>query len=301
MRLPSLIFVTGKGGTGKSSVAAALALASSHRGKTVLTEIDRPRSGVGRRTNGPRIARLLHDQKSSGSSAAPENGAEVRSLSSRSELEAFIQRIVPLKAISRRMLRSHTFAYVTAALPGLEAFLVLERLRLLAESARQERGLVIVDGPASGGAMEMLGVTKGVRHLAQVGTLNRLAAGLDAFLANPEYFGVLVTVLPEQFAIREALETAAYLRDDLRIRCVAIVVNRVPEPLFSAAECAKLPRHHRSFALQRRAATNLAAEAHRQFEGAGLEVVELPMLYSSGFGRPEVETLASTIDRSLER
>jgi hypothetical protein len=300
MRLPSLILVTGKGGTGKSSVAAALALALSQRGKTLLAEIDRPRSGIGRTAKAPRIARLLHDPSANGASGA--NSIEVRSLNSRSELEGFIQRIVPLKAISRRMLRSHTFAYVTAALPGLEAFVVLERLRLMAEEAGKKRGFVVVDGPASGGAMEMLAVTRGVRRLAPSGALNRLAAELDAFLVSPDRFGVLVTVLPEQFAIREALETAGYLRDELKIRCVAMVVNQVPEALFSAAECAKVPRgRHRSLALQRRAAADLAAEAHRQFKAAGIEVARLPMLYSSVFAREEVEVLAGAIGQSLER
>ncbi len=69
----------------------------------------------------------------------PERRAlDVIAITPQGELEAFIHRIVPLRAVSRRMLQSRTFGYVTAALPGLEAFLMLERLRLLAGKAALE-------------------------------------------------------------------------------------------------------------------------------------------------------------------
>ncbi|MGH7931608.1 MAG: ArsA-related P-loop ATPase, partial [Candidatus Binataceae bacterium] len=148
MAPPRLIFVTGKGGTGKSTVAAALAVALSRSRPTILADLDRRLSA----------ARALGvDLDGAGVASAGDN-LEVTALSRRAELEAFIHRIVPLKSISSRMLKSRTFGYVTAALPGLEAFLMLEHLRLIAGRAALEDRYVVVDGPATGNAIELLSV-----------------------------------------------------------------------------------------------------------------------------------------------
>jgi len=289
MPLPHLILITGKGGTGKSSTAGALALALSNHGKTVLADLDQ-------RQTSARLLGVEVDERSD--SRAMEN-LQLRSLTPRNELESFIERIVPIKAISRRMLRSHTFGYVTAALPGLEAFLMLERLRQLADEAAARDGFAVIDAPASGGVLELLSVTRAVRDLAPSGTLNRLARAVDDFLRNSRRFGVWVTARPERLAIREASETLANLRDKLEIRYVAAVLNGVPDPLFSSADYAKMLKlaEHRRLALQRKATSEVAARARRQFEEAGVEVIELPMLYTSQFARPQLEMLAATLDR----
>src|SRR5260221_6938229 len=110
MTLPRLIFVTGKGGTGKSTVAAALALALSRRRSTTLSDLDGRQSA----------ARLLGATVNQDRDAVSSDALEVIAITPQGELEAFIHRIVPLRAVSRRMLQSRTFGYVTAALPGLE-------------------------------------------------------------------------------------------------------------------------------------------------------------------------------------
>ncbi|MBV8356331.1 MAG: zeta toxin family protein, partial [Deltaproteobacteria bacterium] len=203
--MPHLILVTGKGGTGKSSAAGALALALSRRGKTVLADLDQGRTA----------ARLLRAEIEGPGHFSAITNLEVRSFTPRTELETFIERIVPIKMISRRMLRSHTFGYVTAALPGLEAFLILERLRQLADEAAARNGFAVIDAPASGSMLELLSVSQGMRDLAPSGTLNRLARAVDEFLRDPRRFGVLLTARPERLAIREALEALATLRDKL--------------------------------------------------------------------------------------
>ena len=125
MKLPRVLFVTGKGGTGKSTVAAAIALALSRRRPTTLADLD------GRMSAAAALGATPRDS----AAVKVTDSLDVIAMASRTELEAFIERIVPIRAISRRMLRSRTFGYVTAALPGLEAFLLLERLRIMAGDA----------------------------------------------------------------------------------------------------------------------------------------------------------------------
>src|SRR5208337_1590421 len=196
MTLPRVLFVTGKGGTGKSTVAAALAIALSRRRPTTLADLDRRLSAAAALGAIPEVSTVVKVTDS----------LDVIALTPRAELEAFIERIVPIRAISRRMLRSRTFGYVTAALPALE-----------------DRFLVI-DAPASGSAVELLSVSSGVKGIAPAGTLNRLAHLVDRFLTDATRFGAIVTMTPENLAVREALETAATMRERLGIVTVAAIM-----------------------------------------------------------------------------
>src|SRR5271167_1309887 len=207
MKLPRVLFVTGKGGTGKSTVAAAIALALSGRRPTTLADLDGRMSAVAALGATPRDSAAVK----------VTDTLDVIAMAPRAELEAFIKRIVPISAISRRMLRSRTFGYVTAALPGLEAFLLLERLRILAGDAALEDRYLVVDAPASGSAVELLSVSSGVKGIAPAGTLNRLADSVDRFLTDATRFGAIVTMAPEDLAVREALETAAAVRARLGV------------------------------------------------------------------------------------
>jgi arsenite/tail-anchored protein-transporting ATPase len=288
MTLPHLILVTGKGGTGKSTVSGALALALSSRRKTILADLDQSLTA----------ARLLDFEPNGARTMAMLPNLEVRSFTARTELEAFIERLVPLKAISRRLLRSHTFGYVTAALPGLEAFLIMERLRLLSNEAAAQRGFAVIDAPASGGVLELLSVSRGVREMAPRGALNRLAQAVDEFLKDPRRFGVLVTLRPEHLALREALETITTLRVQLGIRYVAAILNCVPDAMFSAVDCAKIQSlaTHQALALRRTATCKLAADAIRQFKSAGVQVLQLPMMYTPVFACAQLKTLAHVLN-----
>jgi anion-transporting ArsA/GET3 family ATPase len=291
MSLPRVILITGKGGTGKSTTAAALALALSHRGQTVLADLDQRLTA----------ARLLGLETNGADSFPAIPNLEVRSFRPRTELEIFVERMVPLKAISRRMLRSHTFGYVTAALPGLEAFLTLERFRQLADEAAERKGFSVIDAPASGSSLELLSAPQRLADLAPSGTLNRLVLGVADFLSDPQRFGVLLTVWPQRMAVREALEAVAILRDELRIGYVVAILNGVPDPLFSRSDYGRIQQlaAHRRLATQRKTANEVVANARKAFQQVGVEVFEMPMLYTAEFVRPQIELLSCELARLI--
>jgi len=293
MSLPRLIFVTGKGGTGKSTVAAALALALARHHPTTLADLDRRKSAL----------RLLasRDGHNDGKPYSLADGLEGIALSPHHELQAFIERMVPVKAISRRMLQSRTFGYVTAALPGLEAFLMLDRLRIMAGEAALKDRYLVVDGPASGSALELLSVASGVKGIAPSGTLNRLADNVHSFLIDATRFGVAITVSAEEMALREALETAATLRDRLGIQWIVAILNATSKALFDTAEIAALSplKAHAQLARRRNAIAEYTVHAREQLKAAGLAVVELPTLFLPELGRSAANQLADKIDKAL--
>jgi arsenite/tail-anchored protein-transporting ATPase len=288
MALARLLFVTGKGGTGKSTVAAALAHALSLERPTVLADLD-PRMSA--------AAMLLAAPMPRTTPVRASATLEVVALTAHAELEAFMRRIVPVAAISRRMLKSRTFGYVTAALPGLEAFLMLERLRIMSGDAALEDRYVVVDGPASGSALELLAVARGVKGIAPVGSLNRIAHSVESFLVDPERFGVVLTVTPEELAIREALELSAALREHLGIATVAAIMNRVPTALFSKKELEAIDglEAHSALAHRRERERSAAGRARKEFSRAGVPMIELEMLYRPAMGRPEIAELGAML------
>src|SRR5271156_4192184 len=291
MKLPRVLFVTGKGGTGKSTVAAALALALSRRRPTTLGDLDRRMSA----------AALLGAIPDDSTAVKVTDKLDVIALTPRAELEAFIERIVPIRAISRRMLRSRTFGYVTAALPGLEAFLLLEKLRILAGMAALEDRYLVIDAPASGSAVELLSVSSGVKGIAPTGTLNRLADSIDSFLCDPTRFGAVITMTPEDLAVREALETATTIRDRLGIATVAAIMNCVPDSLFDTSELAAMSPigGHANPAIRRHAAPEPAALAAPRFSDAGLPTFSLPMMFTPAIGSHELEKLGRVLKAEL--
>ena len=291
MTLPRVLFVTGKGGTGKSTVAAALAIALSRRRPTTLADLDRRLSA----------AAALGAMPEDSTAVKVTDSLDVIALTPRAELEAFIERIVPIRAISRRMLRSRTFGYVTAALPGLEAFLLLERLRIMGGDAALEDRFLVIDAPASGSAVELLSVSSGVKGIAPAGTLNRLAHSVDRFLTDATRFGAIVTMTPEDLAVREALETAAAMRERLGIVTVAAIMNCVPDLLFDTSELAALSplAGHARLAMRRNAAYEQAALVAPRFAAAGIPTFSLPMMFTPAMGPAEVQKLGRVLDAEL--
>jgi anion-transporting ArsA/GET3 family ATPase len=293
MSLPRLTFVIGKGGAGKSTVSAALAIHLAARRDTIQVELDQRGSA----------ARIL-------GVAPPQQGTirvgerlELQSLSPHHELERFIRRIVPVRMISNRMLGSRTFTYVTAALPGLEAFLLLSRLSTMAGEAARDDCYVVVDALSTGASLELLSVATGVRNLAAAGTLNRLAIDLEGFISDPNRCGVAIVVTPQELALKEALEAASTLRERLNVNRVFAILNAVPAPLFTKAEAEQAMGADIAHAALVRRRLDLDAAAQRvrkELGAAGLPVIELPMVFTAAIGPSEITRLSRALRNQVE-
>ena len=278
MKLSRVILISGKGGSGKSTVAASLARALTPFHRVLLLDLDGARAAA-------ELAGVTEDH-------APDRPLCADSITRRTELERFIERIVPLRVVARRMLASSTFGFVTAALPGLEAFLIVERLRLLAEELDPDR-LIVVDGPATGGAVELLTAAAKIERLAGRGALRTLALRQQEFLAAPSHFNLWLTAIPEKLALTETL-SALQLGP---IQCATVVLNRARRHGFTRAELDQLsglPQHH-AFASALEAAHQATAHAAKTIHRAGAQVLELPALFAAEFGPSEIDSLARAL------
>ena len=292
MAWPRLTFVIGKGGAGKSTVSTALAVHLASLRPAVLADLDQRGSA----------ARLLQVKTREQQTVRVGERLELCSLNSRHELERFIERIVPVRMISNRMLGSRTFTYVTAALPGLQAFLLLSRLSAMAGEAAREDRYAVVDALSTGASLELLSVAGGVRNLAAAGTLNRMAADLESFISDPHRFGVAIVVSPQELALREAIEGAARLRGQLRVNRVFAILNGVAAPIFSKAEAEQAiaaDPEHAGLVRRRLDLDDAARRVRKELGAAGLEVIELPMLFTPAVGKTEVVRLSHSLRKQV--
>ena len=161
---------------------------------------------------------------------------------------------------------------------------------------------MVVDALSTGASLELLSVAGGVRNLAAAGTLNRVAADLESFISDPHRFGVAIVVSPQELALREAIEAAARLRGQLHVDRVFAILNGVAAPIFTRVEAEQAiaadPEH--AGLVRRRLDLDAAARRVRKELGAaGLEVIELPMLFTPAVGKTEVVRLSHSLRKQV--
>lgn len=238
MRAPRLVLVTGKGGVGKTTVAAALGqYLATARHRTLIVETA---------TDG-RLAHLFGHRDLSADPQRLRAGLDAVRVDARQLVEAYFSRLLRLQLLSRRLLSSETFNALTAAVPGITEFLLLERILDWIEPGFAERRhgyeVVIVDGPATGHALKMLRTPRALASMVPGGPLGKTARRLLALLGDHACTQVLLVSLPDEMAVRETIETQHALEDDLAIRVARPVVNRVFPRHFSGAEAQLIDQH----------------------------------------------------------
>jgi anion-transporting ArsA/GET3 family ATPase len=125
--------------------------------------------------------------------------------------------------LSRRLASLGVVDAVATAIPGLAGILVLGRIKQLEREA--ELDLIIVDSPASGHAVSLMGGVEGLSDAARSGPVRAQADEVREMLADAKRAQVALVTLAEETPVNETVETAYKLEEDIGIKLGPVVVN----------------------------------------------------------------------------
>jgi len=301
-----MIFVTGKGGVGKSTVAGALGIAAAARGRrTIVCEVGAQ----------DRLARAFGRDGAHGEEIELAEGLSSTSIDPHAALGEWLASQLGSRAIARPLLNSTTFQYFVAAAPGAREIVTMAKVWELVQSERwrkQARGyeLAIVDAPASGHGVGMLMTARTVADAARVGPIAGQANRVRELLEDPRRSGYVAVALAEEMPVTETIELQARLHDQLGREIEAIVVNGVYRRRFTKADVDRVlatagrdgplgRAAARAASFESRRASDQQAQLRRLRKAAEGEVVTLPYLFEAELDRDDLEGLAAELGRKL--
>jgi anion-transporting ArsA/GET3 family ATPase len=219
-----LIIVSGKGGVGKTSVSAALALLSARQGlKTLLCEIEQ----------GGRLAKLFDVPEGQGKTPLPLRTDNLYYLfiDPESALEEYMAIYVRFKALYSPIINSPMMNYFLKAAPGFKELLTIGKIwweeQLIEKRPKRHRwDLLIVDAPATGHGISFMGVSQATMRMVRVGPIRAQAQRMVEALQDPRR---TCLVIPEEMPVNETKLLADKSRNELGIHLGPIIVNAVPE------------------------------------------------------------------------
>ncbi len=235
-----LLVVTGKGGVGKTTVAAALGVAAARRGLRAIVAEVASRDDV-TRSLGDEEERRDHEVEL-------QFGVHHTSIDPEAAMREYLVDQLPSRRLAGVLTDSRTFAYLAAATPGLRELLTMGKVWELAQEDRRTPGarpydLVILDAPATGHGVAVLSAPHTFARTARVGRIARQASIIDALVTDPARTAVVAVARPEELPVNETLQLRAALDEELGLPLSLAVVNRVTVDRLTPADARELEAH----------------------------------------------------------
>jgi anion-transporting ArsA/GET3 family ATPase len=298
-----VVIVAGKGGVGKTTVTAALAVTAARAGlRTLIVEVE-GKSG---------LPTMFGAEALGYEELNLEPGIRARFLTPDA---ALIDYLVThgMKRISNRLAASGALEVVASAVPGMKDILVLGKVKQIDESRTAD--LIIVDAPAAGHAITFLLSARGLLDAVRMGPVRKQAQDVFDLLSDPARCQVMLVTLPEETPVSEVIETAFAIEDRAGVALGPVVVNGVfaPLPEYALTIAADAEATHR-FVSDREAADLAHAAEFRRARHAlqqeqidrlraqlPLPQIELPFVFTPDITRPTLDTLADALSHGIDR
>lgn len=299
-----LLFVTGKGGVGKTTVAAGLGLAAAAEGRrTIVCEVGAQKRlpALFRRPPGGEGEELRLGEHLWTVSVDPNRA-----------LREWLARQLGSRSFVELLSRSNAFQYFVAAAPGARELVTITKLWELAQADRwrkqaQPYDLVVVDLPSSGHGIGLLRTARTFRDVARVGPVAAQAGAVARAIEDPTRSGVIAVALPGELPVSETLELERRVARDLRRPLDRIVVNAVLPGRWRAADVERLagagasvPRQASRAALAEAArGRDQRSQLARLRRHAQAAIVTLPFVFAPALEEGQVAALGAELARKL--
>ena len=301
-----LIFVTGKGGVGKSTVATALGLLAARRGlRTIVAELQ----------SQERVQSTFAHEAEHFVEVELAPGLFTISIDPQHAMEEYLR--VKTGPVGQALGSSRLFHALAMATPGMRELLSMGKIWELAQLQRRTRGaapydLVVVDSPATGHGVGLLRTPKTFAEIARVGPIAHQGKAIAATIADRDFTAVVAVATAEEMPVNETLLLREELaRDELELD--AVIVNAVYPPRFDERQVERVERALRGdLSPLARGALRAALSEHVRGEtqrsqlarlSAGLSMngrtLELPFVFSEEVGLAELGRLADALEAGL--
>jgi anion-transporting ArsA/GET3 family ATPase len=310
-----VIIVAGKGGVGKTTVTATLAVAAARTGMSVLIVEVEGKSGLAAAFDRPNLGYEESDLAA---------GVRARTLTPDAALLDWLQNN-GLKRISKRLVSTGALDVVATAVPGMKDILVLGKVKSL--DVQQAADLIIVDAPAAGHAVTFLTSAQGLLDAVSVGPVRKQATDVVELLGDPQRCQVLLVTIPEETPVSELVDTAFAIEDRTGVSLGPVVVNGCYDDMAAASNgdgngvavdlTAASLQHDAELLdvfVSEREARDLARaggfraeraaiqrhQADRLAQQLPLPQIRLPFMFTADLGLDEIERLADAFTAGVE-
>ena len=297
-----LLLVVGKGGVGKTSVAATVARVAADHGRSVLLADVDGKHGAALAFG---ISGLSYDERVLRPADRASGRAEIRGRTLTAD-DALVEYLSDhgMGRLARKLASNGVVDVIATATPGIKDLLVLGKVKQLVTENRHD--LVILDTPASGHAVTFLRSASALAESVGSGRIRRQAEEVLSILGDHDRCRVLLVTLAEETPVNETIETAFTLEDSIGVALAPVVINALLDipPAVPVGALARLDPAERAavghaLAVERARAIAQHAQVERLSAGLPLPHIVLPERVGVGLDAVDYAALGAAFVASL--
>ncbi|MBL8922212.1 MAG: ArsA family ATPase [Myxococcaceae bacterium] len=287
-----LLIVTGKGGVGKTTISAALALDAARRGRrTLICEVN----------TRERVSQLL---------GKPEVGPEITSLEEnlwavnvqpQEALREYALMVLKFESIYSAVFENRVVRYFLRFIPSLQELVLLGKILFHLKEKRPDGSwrfdCIVIDAPATGHAITFLSVPQVIVDTVPPGALSNDASWMRDLLVDRQTTAAVLVSLPEELPVNETLELHQALVSRVKLAPQLVVLNGfIPERFSQQDQEATASPLAKELMRAHAARVGLSLASKETLSRLGLPVVTVPRIFVNDFGRAAIEQIVKELE-----